>query len=582
MEKRIRYFSHFAALFCTTLLSVVLLLASPVVSIAKHHDHRADTLSLSIAIDTDPVTIFLNHWSTNVDVLFYDVGLSAGRSNNLAAAKVGDDSICGTVDDSTFTDRTAVDAVPDIGPSTIIAIENYSKTRWDSGAIPVHHRIIHFINGPFATLKSLDKDVGLSQAVAQRILSRRDGPDGVVGTPDDNPFDSVFEIDAIPTIGLSIIRTLQNFSAAWRKPGVIDIYDAIVDFKKGDMRLRGTLQVPPTLPLDTVKMEAGIFLTLAGVRLSEAIELRGPRESIIWKYHRRHFAKRDHGGGNDEKDRGRKKRIDKEDEHTGHRDKNDNPPIIVKSFKILWSDALRGNGEWQTHSPRPTLFELKVEFDRVLFPMGDATFPRVMEVAIRLGCDPLIVDDMIGDDESWHNIENGKWQYRKDASPPFDEDGDFDGISDRNEDKNGNGVVDSGETNPNDPDTDGDGLYDGDEVLVFQTDPRNMDSDFDGIADGEELVAGGDGYITNPLNTDVDGDGLRDGFEVSNGYTPLSKDSDGNGILDAHEDPDGDGRPNSQEQANNTQPFEVDKDGDGPPFILFVKEFRPGPGGDIE
>jgi hypothetical protein len=54
------------------------------------------------------------------------------------------------------------------------------------------------------------------------------------------------------------------------------------------------------------------------------------------------------------------------------------------------------------------------------------------------------------------------------------------------------------------------------------TDLRNPDSDGDGIFDGEEVVAGTDGFITNPLLADTDGDGVRDGLEIATGTNPLN------------------------------------------------------------
>jgi hypothetical protein len=47
-------------------------------------------------------------------------------------------------------------------------------------------------------------------------------------------------------------------------------------------------------------------------------------------------------------------------------------------------------------------------------------------------------------------------------------------------------------------DTDGDGLYDDDEVNLYGTDPFNYDTDFDGVGDGEEIY-----YGTSPLVSDV-------------------------------------------------------------------------------
>lgn len=47
-------------------------------------------------------------------------------------------------------------------------------------------------------------------------------------------------------------------------------------------------------------------------------------------------------------------------------------------------------------------------------------------------------------------------------------------------------------TNPNEPDTDGDGLSDGDETLVHHTLPTSSDTDGDGYTDASEVMAGSD------------------------------------------------------------------------------------------
>ena len=48
---------------------------------------------------------------------------------------------------------------------------------------------------------------------------------------------------------------------------------------------------------------------------------------------------------------------------------------------------------------------------------------------------------------------------------------------------------------PSNPDTDGDGLADGDEVNIYLTDPFTWDTDGDGASDGEEIF----GTFTDPL-----------------------------------------------------------------------------------
>ena len=91
-------------------------------------------------------------------------------------------------------------------------------------------------------------------------------------------------------------------------------------------------------------------------------------------------------------------------------------------------------------------------------------------------------------------------------------------------------------------DSDGDGLSDGAEILVYRTDPDNPDSDGDGLSDYDEVIT----YGTNPNDPDSDGDGLPDAWEVQHGLDPLD---DGSGNIDngPEGDPDGDGFSNSLE-----------------------------------
>lgn len=118
-------------------------------------------------------------------------------------------------------------------------------------------------------------------------------------------------------------------------------------------------------------------------------------------------------------------------------------------------------------------------------------------------------------------------------------DRDKDGWND-GEDINGNSIVEPGETDPLDADTDDDGLLDGMEPRLG-TDPLKKDTDADGLLDGTELGyknrhnAGTDPHtfipdadpttVTDPLQPDTDGGGVKDGTE----------DADRNGRFDVGE-----------------------------------------------
>jgi len=104
-------------------------------------------------------------------------------------------------------------------------------------------------------------------------------------------------------------------------------------------------------------------------------------------------------------------------------------------------------------------------------------------------------------------------------------------------------------SDPNNPDTDGDGLTDGEEVNVYHTLPNVADSDSDGLSDRDEIEI----YYTNPLKADTDGDNLADGQEVNMYSTnPLKADSDDDGLNDY-----------AEVITYQTNPLSADTDGDG-------------------
>ncbi len=102
---------------------------------------------------------------------------------------------------------------------------------------------------------------------------------------------------------------------------------------------------------------------------------------------------------------------------------------------------------------------------------------------------------------------------------------------------------------PCEEDSDGDALIDGEEVNIFATNPNLFDTDGDGLNDGEEIL----NYGTDPRDQDTDNDLLSDYEEIVDYSTdPLLSDSDEDGLSDYIE-----------VTMYYTDPLSTDTDGDG-------------------
>ena len=103
--------------------------------------------------------------------------------------------------------------------------------------------------------------------------------------------------------------------------------------------------------------------------------------------------------------------------------------------------------------------------------------------------------------------------------------------------------------NPRLSDSDGNGISD-----------ANEDRDFDGLSNLAELQTHG----TDPTQPDTDLDGLFDGWEIDNAFSALvDNTTDGDPTNDPGADPDGDGLTNSEEADYQTKAKNADSDGDG-------------------
>jgi hypothetical protein len=281
---------------------------------------------------------------------------------------------------------------------------------------------------------------------------------------------------------------------------------------------------------------------------------------------------------------------------------------VCVSGEDLNADGLYGSNETDPRDPDSDCDALSDSEERAigsnpragdtdgdLIPDGietgaNAQVPGGCGVAL-LDADPSSVTDLLDADTDGDGTNDGLEDRNRDgalAAPnpggqqetdPTDPDTDGDAICDGpgtvsgvctgGEDRNKNGFVDADETDPRVPDvdTDGDGLGDATENTIG-TNPNNPDTDGDTLTDGAEVLTHG----TNPLSKDTDCDGVADNEELSLGTNPILVDSDGDGISDGVElgktqnldSPRCDGifTPDAN-PGTTTNPTDPDSDGDG-------------------
>ncbi|MEE2787931.1 MAG: hypothetical protein VX589_11380 [Myxococcota bacterium] len=91
--------------------------------------------------------------------------------------------------------------------------------------------ILSWLNDESTDVWSLDVEANLDRRAARFIIHHRNGPDGTYGTWDDNPFDTIEEVDEVKWVGPKTMARLAEFATAmgWVpvRGDLLGVYDRV-------------------------------------------------------------------------------------------------------------------------------------------------------------------------------------------------------------------------------------------------------------------------------------------------------------------------------------------------------------------
>ncbi|HMV66533.1 MAG TPA: nuclease A inhibitor family protein [Myxococcota bacterium] len=104
---------------------------------------------------------------------------------------------------------TLLACAPEPAPESAASLDRVVAERTPQAAA-----ILALLNDPATTLTTLDIDAALERRAATNLINYRNGRDRVVGTADDNRFDTLAEADAVAYVGDAAIAALLAYAVA--------------------------------------------------------------------------------------------------------------------------------------------------------------------------------------------------------------------------------------------------------------------------------------------------------------------------------------------------------------------------------
>jgi len=168
---------------------------------------RADDLDQFTPCTTTAVLDEVDDPTVDADAL-KAIGVHSRAAIHIADTRDGEDGLAGTADDFVFTTLQDLDDVPYVGPVAMDELLAYGDGVCAGQLDPDpaadgdcgETALLAWLDDPATTADDL-KDAGVYSRAADEIIRYRDGADGQPGTADDQHFDSLDDVDAVPQVG---------------------------------------------------------------------------------------------------------------------------------------------------------------------------------------------------------------------------------------------------------------------------------------------------------------------------------------------------------------------------------------------
>jgi hypothetical protein len=185
-------------------LLTVLLAATRLFGCGQDDDPLEDLVSADQRLelrDRVGLLAFLNDQdAVSQDLLDKDCGIRSNAAANLIDHRDGPDRLTGTADDDLFESLAQVEETNWVGPWTMQQL--YLCANQHGYLFGQQAGFMDFVNDPATSLHALDVDCEIRSDSAANIIAHREGPDSQAGTLDDNPFETVDELDQVTMVGL--------------------------------------------------------------------------------------------------------------------------------------------------------------------------------------------------------------------------------------------------------------------------------------------------------------------------------------------------------------------------------------------